>query len=408
MANKLMNQTDIEDVRQVLRKFQEGYTNRNVDALDDYLKELFIDSDKMITVGTNRSEWCFGLKGLRGILESDWKYWGNLHVDVESAKINSKDDTAWFVADCQMQWSEEETFDEWCAIILSDYYGKEGRYIGYKTESKLAMMNVKLTLLMKIASIGISNDLPTPIRISGGLVREDNTWHINRLHFSIPMPSYPEWRIDPDNPDAIKYFEQAKENMLKHQKSFNTDSRSSICQLLTGFQSCYLDSESSTNLVVNDMFLPYDDIYVVDPSEVPAAIGKGPIGEMIKIQRDKWDSMTLNIDESIIGVEGDTAFIITNGIFKKNTPTEEFLEKEWERVKATIQKEGNGTDKLFEAQKQIANTFKELSFGEEALWEFRFEALAVKEDGKWKFHNVHFTYPALYVFETNYSMTPML
>ncbi len=77
-------------------------------------------------------------------------------------------------------------------------------------------------------------------------------------------------------------------------------------------------------------------------------------------------------------------------------------------MKATIQKEGNGTDKLFEAQKQIANAFKELSFGEEALWEFRFEALAVKEDGKWKFHNVHFTYPALYVFETNYSMTPML
>ncbi len=408
MTNKLMNQADIVDVRNVLRKFQEGYTNRNVDVLDDYMKELFIDSDKMLTVGTNRSEWCFGLNDLRGLLKSDWKYWNNIHVDVDNAKINSKDNIAWFVTDCIMTWDDEDDFSEWCDDIVSDYYEEKGRYIGYKTMSKLAMVNLKLTHLLKTSSLGNSNDLPAPLRLSGGLVKEDNTWHINRLHFSIPMPSYPEWRIDTDNPDATKYFEQAKENMLKFQKKFDTDSRSSISQLLTDFQSRYLNLETPTNLVVGDMFLSYDDIYVVDPNEIPAAIGSGQIEEIINLQRDKWDSMTLSIDESIISVEGDTAFIITNGIFKKTTPTEEFLEKEWQRVKETLQKEGNGTDKLFEAQKQIANAFKESSFGEESLWEFRFEALAVKEDGKWRFHNVHFTCPALYVFETSYSMTPML
>ncbi|MCM1989170.1 nuclear transport factor 2 family protein [Oceanirhabdus seepicola] len=404
----LVKPEDIIDIKDVLRRFQEGYTNRNVDNLDNYMNDLFINDDRIITVGTSRSEWCFGLNELRELLESDWKFWGDIVVDSENSKINSKDSTAWFLADCTLTWDTPEDFDEWCEDLVADYFEKEGRYINYKLMSKLAMMNLKLACLIDSSHGKKGLNVPLPVRLSGGLIKKNDKWFINKLHFSTPMSSYPEWRIDRDNVDSLKYYNEVKERMIKFNKKYSGESRETIIELLNGLQIKYLCKTANVKDTIKNMFLSYDDIYVVDPNENPAAIGSENIEKMILQQREKWDEMKLNINESIISIEGDTASIVSCGLLKKASTSDELLSKEWNNIKETLQKEGKGTDKLLEVQKQIAYAFKELSFGEESLWEFRFEALAVKEENKWKFHNIQFSYPSLYVLDGNYNMTPLL
>jgi hypothetical protein len=269
-------------------------------------------------------------------------------------------------------------------------------------------MNLKLAFLVRSSQGNKGKNVPFPIRLSGGLVKKNGKWLINKLQFSTPMSSYPEWRIDKDNPDSLKYYNQIKERMSKYNEKYCVESRENIIEILHALQAHYLNRNTAVKDTIDRLFLSYDDIYVVDPNENPVAIGRENIERIILQQRDKWDEMNLDINESIIITEGDTATIVTSGIFKKVLSSDELLSKEWNNIKETLQREGNGEDKLFEVQKQIAYTFKELSFGEESMWEFRFEALAVKEGNNWRFHNLQFTYPTLHVFEGNYNMTPLL
>lgn len=407
-TNILVKHEDAIEVREVLKKFQEGYTNRNLDNLDRYMTDLFIHDDSIITVGTSRSEWCFGLDDLKGLIEGDWKYWGDLVIDFENSKINSKGNTAWFLADSTISWNSSDDYDEWCADLVSDYFEQEGRFINYKPMSKLAMMNLKLAFLVKSSQGNKGCNVPLPVRLSGGLIKKNGKWLINKLQFSTPMSSYPEWKIDRNNFDSLKYYNQIKEKMSNFNEKLHKESKENVIEVLNDLQVHYLNKNTDAKNTIKNLFLSYDDIYVVDPNENPAAIGSKDIEKIILQQREKWDEMILDINESIISTEGDIATIVTSGIFKKTLSPDELLLKEWSRIKETLQKVGNGEDKLFEVQKQIAYTFKELSFGEESLWEFRFEALAIKEDNKWKFHNIQFTFPSLHVFEGNYNMTPLL
>lgn len=396
-------------IKDVLKKFQEGYTNRNSETLDSYMEELFIHDDSILTIGTSRSEWCFGIDELKELIDSDWKYWGNVKVNYENSIINSKDNTAWFLADCNLTWNDTpEDFGEWCKDLLSDYYGDEGRFIRFNKMSKLTMLNIKLALLLYSSNHKKGAGVVNPLRLSGTLINKDNKWLIDMLHFSVPMPSYPEWRIDKNNPDSLKYFNEVKEKMSKYNESNPSEARVAITKVLTELQTSYLNKAIDVKAAVGNLFSSYDDTYIVDPNETPAAVGNESMEKLISEQRAKWDDMQLSIHEAIIRTYGDTALIATNGVFKRVLDSDMLLSKEWDKIKETLQKDGKGEDKLFEAQKQIAYALKELAFGEESLWEFRFEAVAIRENNVWKFHNLQFSYPSLYVLEGNYSMTPLL
>lgn len=91
--------TDSNDVRATLQKFQDGYTSRDVTRLDDFM-QLFVQSEaiEMIGIGASQRaarEWYEGFNQVRIFIENDWKYWGDVRLDVEGAKITIHGDVAW-------------------------------------------------------------------------------------------------------------------------------------------------------------------------------------------------------------------------------------------------------------------------------------------------------------------------
>ena len=86
-------------VRDLLRRFQDGYTSRDVSMLDDFMN-LFVNSDDIELIGIGAStrganEWFEGVQPIREIIESDWTYWGDVDIDVDGAKISANNGTAW-------------------------------------------------------------------------------------------------------------------------------------------------------------------------------------------------------------------------------------------------------------------------------------------------------------------------
>lgn len=92
----------IRAVRAVLAKFQKGYTRRDVRALDAFMA-LFAPDPGVEVIGTGAVtpggyEWCLDRAAVRGLVESDWLYWGDLRLDVEGAHIHTLGDAAWLAA----------------------------------------------------------------------------------------------------------------------------------------------------------------------------------------------------------------------------------------------------------------------------------------------------------------------
>ena len=75
-------------VRDTLRRFQEGYTTRDLSRLDEFM-QLFAQEGgpELIGIGASvrgENEWFEGPAAIREIIESDWTYWGDVWIDVGS------------------------------------------------------------------------------------------------------------------------------------------------------------------------------------------------------------------------------------------------------------------------------------------------------------------------------------
>jgi hypothetical protein len=88
-----------DEIRHVLQSFQDGYTSRNIEKLDEFMT-LFAPGDEAELIGIgalarNENEWFQGFERIREIIESDWKYWGDVRIDIEQSKITVRGEVAW-------------------------------------------------------------------------------------------------------------------------------------------------------------------------------------------------------------------------------------------------------------------------------------------------------------------------
>lgn len=84
----------VEQVREVLQQFLDGYTARDASKLNQFM-ELFYPSEEIEFIGIGASvrggnEWFQGVEAVRDIIAGDWEYWGNVLLDVSKAKIGSR------------------------------------------------------------------------------------------------------------------------------------------------------------------------------------------------------------------------------------------------------------------------------------------------------------------------------
>lgn len=95
----MSTRSEIQQVRNVLQKFQNGYVTRDKSRLDEY-RELFASTEEIELIGVGASErggdeWFNGHAAIRDIIEGDWTYWGTVNINVEGAKIAVSGETAW-------------------------------------------------------------------------------------------------------------------------------------------------------------------------------------------------------------------------------------------------------------------------------------------------------------------------
>ena len=173
-------------VRSALGKFQDGYTARDVTRLDDFM-QLFVQDDgiEMIGIGASRraaNEWFEGLGRIREIVENDWRYWGDVRLDVDGAKITVYGDVAWLSTTGTV--TQTQAFDTAIEFHLNDMKALLDQHDLSADEKLMEVTHYGMRRLRERAK-GLGHSWP--FTFTAVLVKAGSAWRFHTLHWAMPV-----------------------------------------------------------------------------------------------------------------------------------------------------------------------------------------------------------------------------
>ena len=176
----------IKDVRGVLQEFQNGYKERNLEKLEEFIA-LFVQSSDVELIGIGASErggveWFEGIDKIREIIQSDWEYWGDVFIDVAGAKISLLGDVAWITTTGTME--QTDTFDKALPFYLEQM--KKIIEEDNKTDDE-KLIEASHYGVRRLRERLKGTGYLWPFVISAILQKEGNQWLFHTIHWSMPV-----------------------------------------------------------------------------------------------------------------------------------------------------------------------------------------------------------------------------
>lgn len=177
---------DITEVLRTLQQFQAGYTARDLSQLDAFM-DLFVPGEDAELIGIGASvrganEWFQGVEQIREIIESDWRYWGDVHIDVPGAKVTVLGDAAWLSTTGDLV--QTQTFDE--ALV---FYVQQMRDLLDDEVMDLDGRLVEATHFgvrrLRERHKGLGH--AWPFVFTAILIKSDGVWRFHTIHWSMPV-----------------------------------------------------------------------------------------------------------------------------------------------------------------------------------------------------------------------------
>jgi len=181
---------EVEEVRKILQVFQDGYTKRDISYVDEYMKEVFLLEEEQVVIGTDAEELCIGPKAIRGIINSDWKFWGDFSMNVDGAFITVNGDVAYFSTKAMIKRIISKTkILEWVTNSSNYFFNGDGKNPKYK------IMDMLCEILEFLQESERGEVFIAPMRFSGVLVKSEGKWLIHHAQYSDYIDKMPRARI---------------------------------------------------------------------------------------------------------------------------------------------------------------------------------------------------------------------
>lgn len=189
-----MATNEVKEIRNLLKKFQDGYRKRDLSLLDDFML-LFVEDEELEVIGTDaiepgEGEWCLGWNSVYGLVAGDWQGWGNLTIDIPRARIHVWGDVGWLAT---------------TGLVTKIIPTEEG-YQDFLNNVEELVDSIAFSQQQKALRIAaLSNDLLLglplgerfvwPLRFTAVVVKEDGEWLFHQMQFSFGATRAPDERI---------------------------------------------------------------------------------------------------------------------------------------------------------------------------------------------------------------------
>jgi ketosteroid isomerase-like protein len=180
-------------VRALLQKFQDGYAQRDLTELDEFM-ELFTPDDELEVIGTNavtpgRGEWCWGRQATRELVASDWEHWGDVAFDVARAHISVKGDVAWLATAGTVTDTIPE--DD-CYTRFLDF--AERTLKDEESDPQAKMLDIVRQGTDLMLELQQGETYAWPFRFTAVAVKSQGRWRFAQMQFSFPTTPAPDVR----------------------------------------------------------------------------------------------------------------------------------------------------------------------------------------------------------------------
>jgi len=176
----------MEQVRDTLHRFQEGYAARDLSRLDEFMQLFALEPDaELIGIGASirgGNEWFEGPDAIREIVESDWTYWGDVWIDVEGARINAQGNVAWLSTTGTI--TQTDTHDE-----ALPFYLQQMKELLEKEEWDADEQLVEATHfgMRRLRERLKGKGHTWPFVLTAVLLLTERQWRFHTIHWSMPV-----------------------------------------------------------------------------------------------------------------------------------------------------------------------------------------------------------------------------
>jgi len=376
--------SDTQGVMETLQVLKESYQEKNPERANEYLKKIFVDDESVYVLGTATEELCPGLEEVEDLLSSDWQYWGDVSFDLDHAIIHVDRNTATFSLPGKVKYSFEHTPSRYDSYVefMNDTVNNEGM----NDDEKLSFINWAMALTYHQYKED-KRDYYCPMRLSGIMLKDKNTWKIASCHFSMPQGVFADQRLEADqmfvddfNKD-IEMFKGFGQHGLDH------EAKSTLERLSNGI--------ADNKIEYRSLFSNHEKVHLIS-TETQWYVGQ----EAIQDYLENLSNVTIDFkhDTAIMNTYDNKLVLTGVGLAKRTASKENIFKETLESIKGIHQADLTSEDKLFHIHRQVAYALKEVSHGESYSYPIRYSLVLDKKDD-YLIDSLHLSYAYNWIFE---------
>lgn len=366
------------EIREILRQFQNGYTERDIEKVDAFVEELFIMKDDTCVLGTGTGELFLGLEQVKTLIKDDWKYWGDIKIDLENVYIDNENTVAWFATTGNVKYTFEDT---------QKRYDRYLNFIKNKTEESEITPKQKITFINWVLALTYHQRLEKkreylwPLRLSGVLLKDNGKWKFANIQFSIPKANFPDERFE----DSKEYIERYNNQNAIVEKYMNKQMPTEI-----------VGQKDISKELISKYFGTENNPFIIG-TENQWCIGVNQIKEFFAVNNDYI--LSLDLEHAIVSKHNEVTWVTACGILEQNSTEDELYAKVLGELGNLFQSDLTSEEKLFAIHRSIAYTLKESATGADYTYPIRLTAVILNNIGKPIFQHIHFSFPYYWKFE---------
>lgn len=382
---------EISEIREVLRKFQDGYTKRDIKNVDDFVEELFLISDDTCILGTGTGELFLGIEQVKTLLKNDWEYWGDVNIDLENVHIDNENEVAWFAATGTVKYTFEDTEERYDNYI---------NFIKNKTKESELTAKQKITFINCVLALTYHQRADKqrkylwPLRLSGVFLKNNGKWKISHIQFSIPKSNFPDERFE----NSKEYIENYNNQNVIADKYLGSKSQMDIeiKSLLESLETELFGQKDISKELISKYFTIDSVPYVIEP-DCKWCVGADQIKEFFA--KSCETALNLDLEHAIASKHSGIKWVTVCGLFKGRLTEDELSTRVLDDLENLFQVNISSKDKLFAIHRSVSYALKESATGENYTCPIRLTAVIKNQMGRSVFQNIHFSFPFYWVLE---------
>lgn len=183
------------EIRTLLQRFQDGYTRRDLSAVDAFMELFTADAE---VIGTNGykpgdAEWYTSRSAARELVHGDWEGWGDVRLNLDSASVHARGEVGWIAVTTTVTQK-----------IGGENYASYLNFVSKFIEESTLPAEQKLHYILRggtntVYELRRGETFVWPLRLTAVVVKDAGQWKFAQMNFSFPTTYFPDVRVIESN-----------------------------------------------------------------------------------------------------------------------------------------------------------------------------------------------------------------